>query len=136
MANSVPNAGTTLEQAKIAEVRQAWVQAVREGDGNRLTNFLTDDVVAVLKDGRCICGKAALKALLQHAFGLYDVERKILSSRVMMRDKWAIELDEMESTVTPVSNAMYILAHLKTVIVYGRQADGEWKVARLLELLD
>jgi uncharacterized protein (TIGR02246 family) len=136
MANSVPNAGTTLEQAKIAEVRQAWVQAVREGDGNRLTNFLTDDVVAVLKDGRCICGKETLKAFLQHAFGLYDVERKILSSRVMMRDKWAIELDEMESTVTPVSNAMYIHAHLKTVIVYGRQADGEWKVARLLELLD
>ena len=136
MANSVPNAGTTLEQAKIAEVRQAWVQAVREGDGNRLTNFLTDDVVAVLKDGRCISGKEALKVFLQRAFGLYDVERKILSSRVMMRDKWAIELDEMESTVTPVSNGMYIHAHLKTVIVYGRQADGEWKVARLLELLD
>jgi len=25
---------------------------------------------------------------------------------------------------------------VKIVVVYGRQADGEWKVARLLELLD
>ena len=136
MASSVPNPGTTLEHAKITEVRQAWMQAVRDCDENRLTNFVTEDVVAVLKDGRCICGKEALKALLQHAFELYDVERNILSSRVVMRDNWAIELDEMESTVAPVSDGRYIHAHLKTVIVYGRQADGEWKVARLMELLD
>ena len=136
MASSVPNAGTALEQAKIAGVRQAWMQAVRDGDANRLTNFVTDDVVAVLKDGRCICGKGDLKALLQHVFGLYDVERKILSSRVVTRDQLAIELDEMESTVTPVSSGMEIHAHVKIVIVYGRQADGEWKVARLMELLD
>jgi len=49
MASSVPNAGTALEQAKIAGVRQAWLQAVRDGDVNRLANFVTDDVVAVLK---------------------------------------------------------------------------------------
>jgi ketosteroid isomerase-like protein len=42
----------------------------------------------------------------------------------------------MESTVTPVSSGMEVHAHVKIVVVYGRQADGEWKVARLLELLD
>ena len=52
MASSVPNAGSALEQAKIAGVRQAWMQAVMDGDVNRLTNFVTDDVVAVWKDGR------------------------------------------------------------------------------------
>jgi hypothetical protein len=41
MASSVPNAGTALEQAKIAGVRQAWMQAVRDGDANRLANFVT-----------------------------------------------------------------------------------------------
>jgi uncharacterized protein (TIGR02246 family) len=136
MASSVPNAGTTLEQAKIAGVRQAWLQAVRDSDANRLTNFVTDDVVAVLKDGRCICGKGDLKVLLQHFFELFDVERKILSSQVVARDRLAIELDEMESTVTPMKSGMEIHAQVKIVIVYGRQADGEWKIARLMELLD
>ena len=135
MATSVPNANTTLEQ-KIAATRQAWMQAVRDGDANRLTNFVTDDVVAVLKDGRCICGKAALKTVLQHVFGMYDVQRNILSSRALTRDRWAIELDELESTMTPVNNERDIYAHVKTVIVFGRQADGEWKIARLMELLD
>jgi len=52
------------------------------------------------------------------------------------RNQLAIELDEMESTVTPVSSGMEIHAHVKIVIVYGRQADGEWKIVRLMELLD
>ena len=59
MATSVSNAGGTLEQTQIATVRQAWMQAVRDGDTNRLANLLTGDVVAVLKDGLCICGKEA-----------------------------------------------------------------------------
>jgi uncharacterized protein (TIGR02246 family) len=136
MATTAPNAGTTLEQREIATVRQAWMQAVRDADASRLMNFVTDDVVAVLKDGRCICGKEALKAVFQYVLGLYDVERKILSSRVVTLHRWAIELDEMESTVTQVSNGMDVSARVKIVIVYGRQADEQWRVARLMELLD
>ena len=136
MATNAPNAGIALEQTKIAAVRQTWMQAVRDGDTNRLTDFVTDDVVAVLKDGRCICGKEALKGVFQHVFGLYDVERRILSSRVVTRDGWAIELDELESTMTPVNNDRDIYTHVKTVVVFGRQTDGGWKIARLMELLD
>jgi ketosteroid isomerase-like protein len=42
----------------------------------------------------------------------------------------------MESTVTPVSSGIEIHAHVKIVIVYRRQAGGEWRIARLMELLD
>jgi uncharacterized protein (TIGR02246 family) len=128
-------ADRSLDEARIAAVRQDWVQAVRDGDAERLANLVTDDVVAVLKNGRCITGKEALKAEFRHVFALYDVERKILSSGVLMRDRWVLELDEMDSTMTP-RDGMEIQAHVKTVIVYARQADGEWKVARLMELLD
>ena len=134
--SSTPRLDHSLEQAKIALVRQQWIQAVRDGDAERLANFITDDVVAVLKDGRCVTGKEAVHTELQHAFSLYDVERKALSTGIMLRDKWAIELDEMDSTMTPVTDGMEIRAHVKSVIVYGRQRDGEWKVARLMELAD
>lgn len=111
------------------------MQAVRDGDTDRLANLVIEDVVAVTKDGHCITGKEALKARLQHGFGRYDVERKILSSGVVIRDNWAVELDEMDSTMTP-RDGMEIRAHVKMVIVHSRQADGKWKVARLMELLD
>lgn len=63
------------------------------------------------------------------------MERKILSSEVAIRDNWAVELDEMDITMTP-RVGMEIRAHVKMVIVHARQADGKWKVARLMELLD
>jgi len=136
VVSSVPRLDNTLEQAKIALVRRQWVQAVRDGDDQRLANLITDDVVAVLKDGRCVTGKEAVHAELRHAFSLYDIERKALSTGIVIQDNWAIELDEMDSTMTPVKDGMEIRAHVKTVIVYGRRRDGEWKVARLMELLD
>jgi len=134
--SGVPRLDSSLEQAKIVLVRQQWIQAVRDGDAEQLANFITDDVVAVLKDGRCVTGKEAVHAELRHAFSLYDVERKALSTGIVLRDNWAIELDEMDSTMTPVRDGVEIRAHVKTVIVYSRQRDGEWKVARLMELVD
>ena len=42
----------------------------------------------------------------------------------------------MDSTTTSVSSGMEVQAHVKAVIVYARQSNGDWKVARLMELLD
>jgi len=136
VVSSVPRLDNTLEQAKIALIQRQWVQAVRDGDAERLGNLITDDVVAVLKDGRCVAGKEAVHAELRHAFSLYDIERKALSTGIVIQDNWAIELDEMDSTMTPVKDGMEIRAHVKTVIVYSLRRNGEWKVARLMELLD
>lgn len=134
--SSIPRFDNSSEREKLASLRQEWVQAVRDGDSDRLSNLTAEDVTAVLKDGRCVSGKDALRAALQHIFSLYDVERKCLTADVTIRDNWAIELDEMDSIITPVNSGMQVRAHVKTVTVYGRQRDGNWKVVRLLELLD
>lgn len=72
-----------LDQANIAAIRLKWVPAVRDGDRDQQAGLVTVNVMAVLKDGPCINGKAALKAGLHHMFGRYDVERKILSAEVV-----------------------------------------------------
>lgn len=136
IVSSVPKLDLGLEQAKIAAVRQEWLQAVRDGNADRLGDLTTDGVVAVLKDGRCVNGKEALRTTLQHIFSLYDVERRTLASDVIVRDNWAIALDELDNAVTSVSSGMEVQAHVKAVIVYARQSNGDWKVARLMELLD
>ena len=133
---TVPKPEVSIEHSKIAAVRQNWIQAVNDGDVSRLANYMTDDVVAVRRDGRCASGKDVLAAGLLEVFRLYDVERRILRSEVTVRDNWSFEIDEMDSTATPLRHGNEIHAHVKTVLVYARQADGSWKVARLLELVD
>ena len=136
IVSTVPKSDTSVDRSKIAAIRQSWIEAVKDGDVKRLAVFMTDGVVAVRKDGRCTCGRNTIESDLLAAFGLYDVDRRILSSELIIRDNWAFEIDEMDSTVTPIREGNEIRAHVKTVVVYARQPDGSWKVARLQELLD
>jgi len=43
--------------ASIAAVRQAWLEAVRAADAGRLAAMVTDDVVVVHGNGRCVRGR-------------------------------------------------------------------------------
>jgi len=112
------------DRAKIAAVREEWIQAVNKSDVDRMLTLVTDDVVAIHGDGRCQRGKEELKAGLLHITTAYDAERKVLSSELILRDKWAFQLDDMDSSVTPVRGGREIRAHLRTVLVYVRQQHG------------
>jgi ketosteroid isomerase-like protein len=121
--------------SKIAAVREAWISAVKDSDVDRLISMVTDDVVGVFGNRRCASGKEELKAAFISGFGRFDIERRVVSAEVLIRDKWAFEIDEMEDKSTPVRGGTQIRAHLETIVVFERQLDASWKVARLVDLL-
>jgi ketosteroid isomerase-like protein len=135
VANS-PQSEFDSDLSKIAAVREVWIAAVKGGDVDRLVSMVTDDVVGVFGNGRCVSGKEELKAAFMSGFGRFDMERRVVSAEVLLRDKWAFEIDEMEGKLTPIRGGTEIRAHLKTIVVFKRQSDASWKVARLLDLLD
>ncbi|HEY4051357.1 MAG TPA: DUF4440 domain-containing protein, partial [Acidobacteriaceae bacterium] len=57
-----PDSSIDSDVSKIAAIREAWLAAVKAGDANRLADMVTDDVVVVHDNGRCVCGKQELKA--------------------------------------------------------------------------
>lgn len=54
--------GTDSDISMITALREAWLAAVKVGDAETLAGMLTDDVVVVHGDGRCVCGKEAVRA--------------------------------------------------------------------------
>ena len=104
------------DRAKIAAVREEWIQAVNKSDVDRMLTLVTDDVVAIHGDGHCQRGKEELKAGLLHITAAYDAERKVLSSELILRDKWAFQLDDMDNSMTPVRGGMEIRAHLRQTL--------------------
>ena len=124
----------SLDRSKINAVRKAFNQAVKRSEVRELTDLLTDDVVAVHEDGRCMCGKEEVEAFFRHAFARYDIEGAILSSDVIIHDKWAIEMDEVDSVRASFEYGAPIKARFKAVFVFGRQPDSSWKIARIIEL--
>jgi ketosteroid isomerase-like protein len=131
--NTVTNA--SYDRSQIAAIRKSWIDAVIEGDVSRIEAFVTDDIVTVRGNGQCLCGKGELKKCLEHLLGLVDVQRTKASSELIMRDHWAIEIDEVESTRATVgSDDIPIDTQFKAVFMFKRQLDGSWRIARVVEL--
>jgi len=131
--NTVADASS--DRSQIAAIRKSWIDAVIEGDVSRIEGFVTDDVVTVRGNGQCLCGKDELKRCLEHLLGLVDVQRTNASSELLMRDHWAIEIDEVESTRATVgSDDTPIDTQFKAVFIFKRKLDGSWRIARVVEL--
>jgi len=131
-----PNLNRQSDVSKITAVWETWIASLRASDPNSLAALVTEDVVIVHGDGRCLCGKEELRADFTHGFGHFDLEQKISSADIVIRDKWAIEIGEIENTLTPFRSGAQIRSHLRTVIVFARQPDASWKIARILDLPD
>ena len=133
--NSSSNLDSDSAIFKIAALREAWI-AVKARDADRLSAMVTNDVVVVTGNGRCVCGEDELKVDLLKGFERFSIDQRVSSADVIIRDKWAFEISEVESTMTPVSGGVQTHAHSRTVVVLVRQSDFSWKVARVLGLID
>jgi hypothetical protein len=82
-----------------------------------------------------VCGREELKADFLHGFGRFTIDQRILAFDTIVRNNWAFEIGEMESTLRPVHEGPQIQVHSRTVVVLVRH-DASWKVSRVLGLLD
>ena len=76
---------TDSDGSKIAALREAWLAAVKASDADSLAQMLTDDVVVVHGNGRCVCGKEAVKADFLEGFGRFAISQKVSASEVIVR---------------------------------------------------
>jgi uncharacterized protein (TIGR02246 family) len=121
--------------SSITAIRQAWLDAVLARDAERLAGMVTDDVVVVHGNGRCIHGTVELKADFLKGFDAFSIEQHVSAAQVVVRGDWAFEIAEVHSTLTPRcgGEATHVLS--TTVTALSRCSDGSWKVARVLGLL-
>lgn len=122
------------EKASIALVREAWMKAVKSDDADQLADLMTDDIVAIHADGRCIHGKDDVTRFFQDLFDQFDIEGTISSSEVVIHGNWAVEIDKIETKRTEYESSMSVRASLQAVFLFSRQVDDSWKVSRLVEL--
>jgi ketosteroid isomerase-like protein len=89
--NSSPNSDIDSAFAEIAALREDWIAAVKASDADRLSAMVTDDVVVVHGNGRCVCGKNELRADFLKGFAQFAIDQRVSSAEVIVNDKWAFE---------------------------------------------
>lgn len=127
---------TDSDRSKIAALREAWLTAVRASNADSLAEMLTDDVVVVHGNGRCVCGKEAVRADFLEGFRRFAINQRVSPTEIIVREKWAFEISEVDSELTPIQGGQHVHASSMTVVVLSRQSDNSWRVCRVLGLLD
>jgi uncharacterized protein (TIGR02246 family) len=95
--------------SSIAALRQAWLDAVKSADVERLASLVTDDVVVVHCNGRCVHGRDELKRDFFQAFDRFTIGQTVSSAEIVFRGRWAFEIAEVKSTLTPVRGGVRIV---------------------------
>jgi len=130
--------GVMSEESAIPEItalREGWLEAVRSGDISRLAALVSDDVVIIHGDGRCIRGKDDFEADFLKAFESFRINQKVIDPEITIRGNWAFEIAKVESTLIPIHGGETKRAITTTFVALRRQPDGPWKVARVVGLL-
>ena len=122
--------------SSIAALRHAWLDAVRAGDVDRLVGMVTDDVVVVHGNGRCVHGRDELKADFLKAFEAFSIDQVVSSAQIVVRGRWGFDISDVESVLSPHLGGESKQVHSITVVALNQQPDGSWKVGRVLGLLD
>ena len=122
--------------SSIAALREAWLRAIRDNDVERLGNLVTDDVVVVHGNGRCVCGKDELKTDFGRAFGRFSIKQNVSSPQVTIRGKWAFEIADVDTTLIPHQHGESVHVLSTTVVALRQQSDAAWKIGRVLGLIN
>ena len=124
----------SAQVGEIAALRQKWSEAAIAGHVPDVINIVTDDVVVVFADGRCLRGKDELKAALEKNWAMFDADSKFSQEKAVVEDHWAIEICRVDRTLTSVKAGSRIHSSFPIVVVAARQPDASWKIARVLLL--
>lgn len=112
-------------------LQQQVDSAIIAGDTERYLTFLTDDAVLMPPNGPAVSGKEAIgnwnRAISQQVRITNYTSR---DEEIVVAGDWAFRRAAMHWTLTPVPGGAGAADSGKYIILYRRQPDGSWKVAR------
>jgi len=107
-----------------------YVEAINSNDLDRLLGMLTDDVVFMAPNDTPYVGKEALRPWLEGYLAAYTTHWDKPVEEFVVAGDWAFERYRYTSTDTPVSGGDPIVGTGWGFVVYHRDPDGVWRVAR------
>lgn len=127
---------TEADVAAIQALAEEWTAAFNTGDVAGVVAWYTDDAVQMPPNEPANTGPEAIGAWLQAIFAEYSGhpgDRIVLglsSQEIQVAGDWAFDRGTYEWTVTPLADGEAIQESGKYIVIWQRQPDGSWKMAR------
>ena len=114
----------------LARAHEDYLAAINANDAEALLAMLTDDAIYLPPHEPAVEGKAAIRPWIEGYFGAYRTHWDKETLELVAAGDWAMELAAERVRDVPVGGGEAVEDVCKGIIIYRRQADGTWKVAR------
>ncbi len=125
---SVASAGVADAAAHAAH--DAYVTAINSNNLDALLGMLTEDVVFMAAHEPVMAGKTAVRPWLEGYLKAYKTHWDKPVQEFVVSGDWAFERYSYKSTDTPLAGGAPVEDTGWGLVIYHRDADGRWRVAR------
>jgi ketosteroid isomerase-like protein len=121
---------TPADDPAAHQAHEAYVTAINSNNLDALMAMLTDDVVFMAPQSPVMKGKAELRPWLEGYLKAYKTHWDKPVQEFVVSGEWAFERYSYKSTDTPHDGSAVVEDTGWGLVIYHRDADGKWRVAR------
>jgi ketosteroid isomerase-like protein len=113
--------------------RQAFLKAFKAGDVDGLVSLAADNIVCMSPNDTTVYGKDEYRAWWEEYYQYFRVAAINEPERsVIVKGDFATEYSAYMLAIVPVSGGSRIRDDGRTLAIWKRQPDGEWKVWQMM----
>jgi ketosteroid isomerase-like protein len=112
------------------KAHENYVRVINSNNIDELASMFTDDVVFLAAGAKPIVGKAAVRAWADDYYKTYKTHWDKPVREFVISGDYAFERYDYTSTDTPVGGGKPVVDTGWGFVVYHRESDGVWRVAR------
>jgi ketosteroid isomerase-like protein len=114
----------------LGKLREAWVQDLRAKRLEPILKFYAPDAVFLQPNGDRITGTAALRDLFRNIMATFNSHLTLHSHNLETSGDLAYDSGDFDESLTAIATGAKITSKGSYVIIYKRQAGGDWKIVQ------
>ena len=127
---SQPAALASRDDPAAHKAHEAYVTAINSNNLDTLLGMLTNDVVFLAPQEPVMVGKAAVRPWLEGYLKAFKTHWDKPVQEFVVSGEWAFERYSYQSTDTPTGGGAVVQDTGWGLVIYHRDTDGTWRVAR------
>lgn len=123
-------ATATVDTGAASKAHENYVRVINSNNVDSMMAMMTDDVIFLAANGPPVVGKKAVREWIDGYVKAYHTHWDKPVQEFTVSGDWAFERYSYTSTDTPVGGGRDVVDTGWGLVVYHREPDGVWRVAR------
>jgi uncharacterized protein (TIGR02246 family) len=129
-APAAPALNTPADIAALGAAREGFMKAYEAGDAEAIGNLYTKDAISESNNQPSLKGRDAIVASLKGMFEQVTVKTMLTADDTKTLGNVGVDCGRYAVTVTPKAGAASYTNEGRYMVVYVKDADGQWRVWR------